>query len=271
MYRKILFAIDGQINNELEGLLQEVNISKKIKKTSCYCEINVAVECDIESIFSRFIPSPINEILENQITYEMNDLQQFDYFYCSGQIKPDISIQIDIHSYETSTFCPNCNLGLKQKGELIVKGISSRHFTKTFFTPFWREWFVNKSTSQSLLNSNITGLKIINVRNSLGETYQDIFQIKPDTILYNSLVDKCFKVEKKKDSCKCNNYVIFFNEEKLIMKKEFLACLKDFNELNERNCSCKGLYIVSKKMMNILCQSGVKQGKDVFFWPVLFA
>lgn len=271
MYRKILLAIDGQINNELETLLKEINISKKIKKTSCFCEIDVDVNCDIEKLFSRFIPKPIIEILENQITYEMNDLEQFDYFYCSGQIKPDTSIQINNQSYETSTFCPECNLGLQQKEELIVKGVTSKHYSKSFFTPFWREWFVNRSTSQNLINSNITGLEIKKVHNSLGETYQDIFQIKPDTVLFNSLVNECFKLEKKRSSCKCNNFVILFNEEKLIIKQEFLTTLKDFNELNERNCSSKGLYIISKKMMNILCQSGVKQGKDVFFWPVFFA
>lgn len=55
------------------------------------------------------------------------------------------------------------------------------------------------------------------------------------------------------------------------LKKEIKNNLLDFNELEEHNLSREnGMYIISKKMLNVMVNNGIKPNIDIEFIPVEF-
>ncbi|MCQ2589186.1 MAG: hypothetical protein MJ179_02065 [Treponema sp.] len=217
------------------------------------------------------------------VVLEIEDLEKYEFFYCSGQMEnPDTLIKMckweleqdGNPSFDYSNFCPICKRGLVQKAPLKVKGLTTKHFTKSLVTPFWLEWIINTNFKKALIEKEITGIEFVPLYNCKDEIITTNMQIKPSKILKDALKKEEYNILKHRISsndCDCNNF--FYNPKGSIMKlkKEIKNELLDFNELKEHSRASRiGMYIISKKMLYTMINQGIKPNVDFEFIPVEF-
>lgn len=209
--------------------------------------------------------------------YTTEELLEFDYFYCSGQRKPDVGIDF-IHSiyklngnesFDYSNYCQNCKKGYKQIAPFVVRGLSTKYESKKFVTPFWTYWVVSAYFKEKINEQNITGVDFWELFNSKGEASKTNFQMKPKKILQDvlSLED----MNCKKDCPMCDNMRVGVKDEVVKLHKEAKEKLLDFNEMKEHNMSTiNGMYIISKKLLQIFIDENILPHKDIVVYPVEF-
>lgn len=275
MYRLIQIENKDGISQELLTELKK-NKSIKIKNIS---------ETLIEIRGNNFPKELINKLnsgsniinFDNTL-YDKQDIDSFDFYYCSGQENPDKSIVISnivekkiSDFYNLTSYCPVCKLGLIQNKSLNFKGNLSKVTEKNFITPYWSYWLVSDKLKSELEKAELSGIDYLNVYDIKNDVDNKVFQIKPSKILYNSIIADCLIPRIKYEKCNCENHTyVFKNLNRICMKKETKNDLLDFTELSERTEKTKGMYILSKKFIQELVKNGLFPDKHYQIWPITF-
>lgn len=265
---------DGFSLDILDILKQYKNI--KVKKISDTL-LELKGQIFDEEIICEIKKANCNISFDN-IIYEVNDVDLFDFYYCSGQENPDKSIipcnlvEKNISDFfDLSFYCSTCKLGLIQVKPLSFKGDINKVCKKKFLTPYWAYWLISKDLKDKFESAKLTGLNYLSVYDSNNKIYNSVFQIKPSVVLSNSIISECLIPRVKYVKCNCNNQTyVFKNLNDIRMKKEVKNNLNDFTELSERTESRKGLYILSKKFIHELIENGLFPNKHYQIWPIAF-
>lgn len=279
MKKNLNFVIENELTEDQKKNLKK-GINCKTNLTGHILSIRNASLEEEQEFINRLKAICNFQVDWNYEVLEIEDLEKYDYFYCSGQMEnPDTSIkmckwelELDANpSFDYSNFCPICKRGIVQKAPLKVKGITTKHFTKSVVTPFWLEWIINTDFKKALIEKEISGIEFVPLYNFKDEIITTNIQIRPSKILKDALREEEYNIVKHKNECDCNNY--FYNPKgsTLKLKKEIKNDLLDFNELKEHSRSSRiGMYIISKKMLYTMIDQGIKPNIDFEFIPVEF-
>lgn len=225
---------------------------------------------EIESIFRENI-------------YERPDIPNFEYFFSSGQIIPNSTIEfvekdvLNDKTFDLTDFCPVCQLRKEQIGPLKLKGVTLPVFKKSILTPFWTYWLIRNDAKEKLENSDLTGVEFLPIHNYKDEIVKCASQLKPSNCLKEMLFPDTYVknynvAPKSRGTCNCDHYYIHYREDNLVLREDKKKDLLDFNELYERSVrGFPGLYILSQKFVLFLMDElGIRQNKDMVFYPVSF-
>ena len=217
----------------------------------------------------------------DKYTYDQNELQDFDYFLCDGQIVTETRIQLSPSRYDGnpcfdySNYCDKCASGLNQIAPLHVSGVDKIVVRrKKIVTPYWEYWLIDDVLKGIMEDAELSGIDYLPIYTGKGIKIDGIWQIKPKKKIEECFVSECYRGGTVKDNeCSCNNpcRISFNDENNILIKSEKKTILQDFNESSERRMTTRGAYIISKKMMNILIESAsFKQIKKTYYCPITF-
>lgn len=266
-------------NFDIESLLIK-NIKKLIKgsctHTKLYITLDNITKEEASTVLSYLDTLGTYEISLDENYYTVEELLNFEYFYCDGQRKPDVGINFvnfefvenGNDSFDYTKFCPKCKKGLLQINPFTVKGFSSKYESKKFVTPFWTYWVVSAYFKEKIIEQNITGVDFWELFNSKGQASKTNFQMKPKYVLQNVLSLK--DVKYGKDCPMCDNMRVGLKGEVLKLHKEAKDKLLDFNELSEHISKLNGMYIISKKLLKLFIDENIIPHKDIVVYPVEF-
>lgn len=263
---------------------QKKNLKKNLNCTCIFLDTMISIRNATFEEEEIFI-SRLKEICDYKIDYdhevlELEDLDKYEYFYASGQCNgsPDTLINLcewplELNanpSFDYSNYCTVCKRGLAQIAPLKIKGLTTKHFNKKLVTPFWTYWIINKEFKDAINKSNLSGIEILPLYNYKNEEIQTNMQLKPTKVLKSTICSEAFNIVHD-DKCTCNNFMYGIKGKSIKLKKEIKNYLLDFNELEEHNLSREnGMYIISKKMLNVMVNNGIKPNIDIEFIPVEF-
>lgn len=263
---------------------QKKNLKKNLNCTCSFLDTMISIRNATFEEEEIFI-SRLKEICDYKIDYdheilEHEDLDKYEYFYASGQCKgsPDTLIRLcewplELNanpSFDYSNYCPTCKRGLVQKDPLRIKGLTTKHFNKILVTPSWPYWIINKEFKDALNKSKLSGIEILPLYNYKNEEIQTNMQLKPTWVLKGTICSEAFNIVHD-EKCACNNFRYGIKGKTVKLKREIKNDLLDFNELEEHNLSREnGMYIISKKMLNVMVNNGIKPNIDIEFIPVEF-
>lgn len=251
-------------------------IKGKISYIAPYLSFDYITKEEASAVLSYLDTLGTYEISLDENYYTVEELLNFEYFYCDGQRKPDVGINFvnfelvenGNASFDYTKFCPKCKKGLLQIKPFTVKGLSSKYESKKFVTPFWTYWVVSAYFKDKIIEQNITGVDFWELFNSKGQASKTNFQMKPKYVLQNVLSLK--DVKYGKDCPMCDNMRVGLKGEVLKLHKEAKDKLLDFNELSEHISKLNGMYIISKKLLQIFIDENILPHKDIVVYPVEF-
>lgn len=251
-------------------------IKGKISYIAPYLSFDYITKEEASAVLSYLDTLGTYEISLDENYYTVEELLNFEYFYCDGQRKPDVGINFvnfefvenGNASFDYTKFCPKCKKGLLQIKPFTVKGLSPKYESKKFVTPFWTYWVVSAYFKDKLIEQSITGVDFWELFNSKGQASKTNFQMKPKYVLQNVLSLKDVKYEK--DCPMCDNMRVGLKGEILKLQKESRDKLLDFNELGEHISKLNGMYIISKKLLKIFIDENILPHKDIGIYPVEF-
>lgn len=251
-------------------------IKGKISYTAPYLSFDYITKEESAAVLSYLDTLGNYEISLDKNYYTVEELLNFEYFYCDGQRKSDVGIdfvnfelvQNGNTSFDYTNFCPKCKRGLRQISPFVVKGLSTKYESKKFVTPFWTYWVVSAYFKEKIIEQNITGVDFWELFNSKGQASKTNFQMKPKYVLQNVLSLKDVKYEK--DCPMCDNMRVGLKGEILKLQKESRDKLLDFNELGEHISKLNGMYIISKKLLKLFIDENILPHKDIVVYPVEF-
>ena len=251
-------------------------IKGKISYTAPYLSFDYITKEESAAVLSYLDTLGNYEISLDKNYYTVEELLNFEYFYCDGQRKSDVGIdfvnfelvQNGNTSFDYTNFCPKCKRGLRQISPFVVKGLSTKYESKKFVTPFWTYWVVSAYFKEKIIEQNITGVDFWELFNSKGQASKTNFQMKPKYVLQNVLSLKDVKYEK--DCPMCDNMRVGLKGEILKLQKESRDKLLDFNELGEHISKLNGMYIISKKLLKLFIDENILPYKDIVVYPVEF-
>lgn len=276
MKREISLTARFEINKEMIKNIKNM-ITGKFSYTSPFVTLNGITEEEGDNVLSYLRSIGNFEISNDSKYYTDEELMEFDFFYCSGQIKPDTGIDfIDFEfkmngnaSFDYTNYCPKCKEGLRQISPFVVKGLSKKYVSKKFVTPFWQYWIVSSEFRKKITQQNISGVDFWEIKNYKGQPSETNFQMKPTRVLENVL-DVNY-VKHVNANCNCKNIAVGIPDTTIKLHKESKSCLLDFNELFERNLSrTTGMYIISKKLLSIFITEKIRPHWDIDITPVVF-
>ncbi len=251
-------------------------IKGKISYIAPYLSFDYITKEEASAVLSYLDTLGTYEISLDENYYTVEELLNFEYFYCDGQRKPDVGINFvnfefvenGNASFDYTKFCSKCKKGLLQIKPFTVKGLSPKYESKKFVTPFWTYWVVSAYFKDKLIEQSITGVDFWELFNSKGQASKTNFQMKPKYVLQNVLSLKDVKYEK--DCPMCDNMRVGLKGEILKLQKESRDKLLDFNELGEHISNLNGMYIISKKLLKIFIDENILPHKDIGIYPVEF-
>ena len=251
-------------------------IKGKISYIAPYLSFDYITKEEASAVLSYLDTLGTYEISLDENYYTVEELLNFEYFYCDGQRKPDVGINFvnfefvenGNASFDYTKFCPKCKKGLLQIKPFTVKGLSPKYESKKFVTPFWTYWVVSAYFKDKLIEQSITGVDFWELFNSKGQASKTNFQMKPKYVLQNVLSLKDVKYEK--DCPMCDNMRVGLKGEILKLQKESRDKLLDFNELGEHISKLNGMYIISKKLLKVFIDENIIPHKDIVVYPVEF-
>ena len=251
-------------------------IKGKISYIEPYLSFDYITKEEASAVLSYLDTLGTYEISLDENYYTVEELLNFEYFYCDGQRKPDVGINFvnfefvenGNASFDYTKFCPKCKKGLLQIKPFTVKGLSPKYESKKFVTPFWTYWVVSAYFKDKLIEQSITGVDFWELFNSKGQASKTNFQMKPKYVLQNVLSLKDVKYEK--DCPMCDNMRVGLKGEILKLQKESRDKLLDFNELGEHISKLNGMYIISKKLLKVFIDENIIPHKDIVVYPVEF-
>lgn len=251
-------------------------IKGKISYIAPYLSFDYITKEEASTVLSYLDTLGTYEISLDENYYTVEELLNFEYFYCDGQRKPDVGINFvnfefvenGNDSFDYTKFCPKCKKGLLQINPFTVKGLSSKYESKKFVTPFWTYWVVSAYFKEKIIEQNITGVDFWELFNSKGQASKTNFQMKPKYVLQNVLSLK--DVKYGKDCPMCDNMRVGLKGEVLKLHKEAKDKLLDFNELSEHISKLNGMYIISKKLLKLFIDENIIPHKDIVVYPVEF-
>ncbi len=251
-------------------------IKGKISYIAPYLSFDYITKEEASAVLSYLDTLGTYEISLDENYYTVEELLNFEYFYCDGQRKPDVGINFvnfefvenGNASFDYTKFCSKCKKGLLQIKPFTVKGLSPKYESKKFVTPFWTYWVVSAYFKDKLIEQSITGVDFWELFNSKGQASKTNFQMKPKYVLQNVLSLKDVKYEK--DCPMCDNMRVGLKGEILKLQKESRDKLLDFNELGEHISKLNGMYIISKKLLKIFIDENILPHKDIGIYPVEF-
>ncbi|WP_191017488.1 hypothetical protein [Treponema zioleckii] len=276
MKREIFLTARFEISKEMVKNIKKM-ISGKFSYAKSFVILNGITNEEGDNVLSYLRTIGDFEITNDFKYYEDEELMEFDFFYCTGQIKPDTGIRfIDFEfemngnaSFDYTNYCPKCKEGLKQISPFVVKGLSKKYAAKKFVNPFWAYWIVSSEFMEKIQQHNISGVEFWELLNYKGEASKTNFQMKPTRILQNVLDLKYIKFSD--EDCNCINHRVCIPDTTVRLHKEAEASLLDFNELYEHNSSkLTGMYIISKKLLKIFIEEGIRPHWDIDIDPVEF-
>ncbi|WP_191018248.1 hypothetical protein [Treponema zioleckii] len=275
MKREINLTARFEINNELIKCLKKM-INGKISYASPFICFDGITDEEADKVLSYLNTVGKYEIGLNLNYFTDSELMGFDFFYCNGQRKTDTCIDfIDFEfkmngnaSFDYTDYCPKCKEGLKQIAPFVVKGLSTKHASKKFVTPTSRYWIVSSELREKITHQNITGVDFWELLNYKGLASKTNFQMKPTKIVKNALDLRYVKTPDTGCNCKRG---VGIPENTVKLHKESKSDLLDFTELYERNSSrIAGIYIISKKLLKLFIEEGIRPHWDVNIHPVEF-
>ena len=251
-------------------------IKGKISYIAPYLSFDYITKEEASAVLSYLDTLGTYEISLDENYYTVEELLNFEYFYCDGQRKPDVGINFvnfefvenGNASFDYTKFCPKCKKGLLQIKPFTVKGLSQKYESKKFVTPFWTYWVVSAYFKDKLIEQSITGVDFWELFNSKGQASKTNFQMKPKYVLQNVLSLK--DVKYGKDCPMCDNMRVGLKGEVLKLHKEAKDKLLDFNELSEHLSKLNGMYIISKKLLRVFIDENIIPHKDIVVYPVEF-
>ena len=251
-------------------------IKGKISYIAPYLSFDYITKEEASAVLSYLDTLGTYEISLDENYYTVEELLNFEYFYCDGQRKPDVGINFvnfefvenGNASFDYTKFCSKCKKGLLQIKPFTVKGLSPKYESKKFVTPFWTYWVVSAYFKDKLIEQSITGVDFWELFNSKGQASKTNFQMKPKYVLQNVLSLKDVKYEK--DCPMCVNMRVGLKGEVLKLHKEAKDKLLDFNELREHISKLNGMYIISKKLLKVFIDENILPHKDIVVYPVEF-
>ncbi len=251
-------------------------IKGKISYIAPYLSFDYITKEEASAVLSYLDTLGTYEISLDENYYTVEELLNFEYFYCDGQRKPDVGINFvnfefvenGNDSFDYTKFCPKCKKGLLQINPFTVKGLSSKYESKKLVTPFWTYWVVSAYFKEKIIEQNITGVDFWELFNSKGQASKTNFQMKPKYVLQNVLSLK--DVKYGKDCPMCDNMRVGLKGEVLKLHKEAKDKLLDFNELSEHISKLNGMYIISKKLLKLFIDENIIPHKDIVVYPVEF-
>ena len=251
-------------------------IKGKISYIAPYLSFDYITKEEASTVLSYLDTLGTYEISLDENYYTVEELLNFEYFYCDGQRKPDVGINFvnfefvenGNDSFDYTKFCPKCKKGLLQINPFTVKGLSSKYESKKLVTPFWTYWVVSAYFKEKIIEQNITGVDFWELFNSKGQASKTNFQMKPKYVLQNVLSLK--DVKYGKDCPMCDNMRVGLKGEVLKLHKEAKDKLLDFNELSEHISKLNGMYIISKKLLKLFIDENIIPHKDIVVYPVEF-
>ncbi|WP_191013914.1 hypothetical protein [Treponema zioleckii] len=275
MKKQILLAINSEISLDVINKIKKM-FGGKISHSKLYVTLDGITAEEAEHVLNY-----LKNVVDFEIDMDLNyftdeELMGFDFFYCTGQRKPDTGIRfIDFEfkmngnaSFDYTNFCPKCKKGLKQISPFVVKGLSKKYAAKKFVSPFWAYWIVSSEFMEKIQQHNISGVEFWELLNYKGEASKTNFQMKPARILQNVLDLKYVKFPK---DCNCINQRVGIPDTTVRLHREAKNILLDFNELYEHNSSnLTGMYIISKKLLKIFIEEGIRPHWDIDIIPVEF-
>ena len=93
--------------------------------------------------------------------------------------------------------------------------------------------------------------------------------MKPKKIISNAL--DLNHVKQTNSGCICKNISVGFSENTIKLYESVKNQLSDFNELNVNHISrLNGMYIISKKLLNLFVEENIIPHKDIEIYPVDF-
>lgn len=276
MKKQMLLAPNFEITSNTIKNIKKL-IKGKCTHSKLYITLDNISKDEAVKVLSYLDKIGTYEISQDRDYYTTDELLGFEYFYCSGQRKPDVGIELLYNVYELnghksfdySNFCTKCKNGLQQVKPFVVKGLSTRYESKKFVSPFWTYWVVSAYLKEKIIEQNISGVDFWELFNGKGQASKTNFQMKPKNILQNvlSLEDtNCTK------GCPmCDNMRVGIKGEVVKLYKESKEVLLDFNELSEHNMSTlNGMYIISKKLLLTFIDENILPHKDIEVHPVEF-
>lgn len=251
-------------------------IKGKISYIAPYLSFDYITKEEASAVLSYLDTLGTYEISLDENYYTVEELLNFEYFYCDGQRKPDVGINFvnfelvenGNASFDYTKFCPKCKKGLLQIKPFTIKGLSSKYESKKFVTPFWTYWVVSAYFKEKIIEQNITGVDFWELFNSKGQASKTNFQMKPKYVLQNVL--SLNDVKYGKDCPMCDNMRVGLKGEVLKLHKEAKDKLLDFNELSEHISKLNGMYIISKKLLKLFVDENIIPHKDIVVYPVEF-
>ena len=276
MKKQILLVPNFEITSEIIKNIKKL-IKGKCTHSKSYITLDNISKEEATTVLAYLNTVGTYEISQDKDYYTTNELLEFEYFYCSGQQKPDVGIdfinfELELNgndSFDYTDYCTKCKNGIQQIKPFVVKGLSSKYESKKFVTPFWTYWIVSTYFKEKIIEQNITGVDFWDLFNSKGQASKTNFQMKPKNVLQNVLSLK--DVNCKKDCPMCDNMRVGIKGEVVKLHKESKEKLLDFNELKEHNMSkLNGMYIISKKLLQIFIDENILPHKDIDVTPVEF-
>lgn len=257
------------------------NVKKMIKGKVSNSRLCITLD-DITKEEADNVLSYLRTVGKFEIDMEVNyytdeELMEFDFFYCTGPKKADISInhinfELEMNgnaSFDYTDFCPICKQGLKQISPFVVKGLSKKYSSKKMVNPFWQYWVVSSELKQKIIQQNITGVDFWELINYKGDASKTNFQMKPARVLKNALDLKSVKF--LDNDCSCKNFRIGIPDMIVRLHKESESSFLDFTELYEHNLSkTTGMYIISKKLLCTFIAEGIMPHRDIDVQPAVF-
>lgn len=251
-------------------------IKGKISYIAPYLSFDYITKEEASAVLSYLDTLGTYEISLDENYYTVEELLNFEYFYCDGQRKPDVGINFvnfelvenGNASFDYTKFCPKCKKGLLQIKPFTIKGLSSKYESKKFVTPFWTYWVVSAYFKEKIIEQNITGVDFWELFNSKGQGSKTNFQMKPKYVLQNVLSLK--DVKYGKDCPMCDNMRVGLKGEVLKLHKKAKDKLLDFNELSEHISKLNGMYIISKNLLKLFVDENIIPHKDIVVYPVEF-
>lgn len=266
------FAIDSSIIKSIREKITGICSSTKLQIT-----LDEISHSEAENVIQYLNSIGKFKVILDEDYYSSEELLNFDYFYCSGQVKPNTTIDfVDFEiarngnsSFDYSDYCEKCKQGMKQIAPFVVKGLTSKYESSKFLTPFWTYWIVSYEVREKIVSQNISGVEFLELYNRNGVASKTNYQMKPMKILEKTL--SLEHVKKINNNCNCSNSKIGLKENSVKLYKESRGNLDDFNELYEHNISkLNGMYIMSKNLLRIFIDEKILPHKDITVYPVEF-
>lgn len=276
MKKEMLLTTKEEIASDIINSIKKMT-NGKISYRDPYITLDNITAEESEHVL-KYLKNLIDFRIDMDLNYYTDEeLMGFDFFYCTGQRKPDTGIDfIDFEfemngnaSFDYTSYCPICKDGLKQISLFVVKGLSKKYASKKIVTPFRQYWVVNSEFMEKIRQQNISGVDFWKLLNYKGEASKTNFQMKPTRVLKNVLNLKYVKFPDK--DCNCKNIGVGIPDITVRLHKETKNSLLDFNELYERNSSrTNGMYIISKKLLCIFIAEGIMPHRDIGVKPAVF-